>query len=339
MFKNWIFSGLVMAIALCTALEAQAQTASGTPAVTSGISLKLDVINPEDLLDSNRTLVIPTLYLSVLTDGRIAASKGSGVFSTSNNVAKASANYKVAGLTKAFVQQLAQAAYDDLVGQLRQAGYTVLTYADVKDRDFLKSAARETSAGPMGLPVKSEGGNNFVLAAPSDEQLFKSGFAGGDLSEFQSGGKSRFTDATLIFPVYTFVSPQAWGEGSSGYKSVSAEVNVAEGMNMVSARATWMGQPKVRMMTGIPGVATKQQALNTTEKAGTLTMVADTTPQAANALSQVLNLLGGGGAIKSKSSDWQFAIDQDAYRAGVLNGVHAFNAEVAKAASSATPKN
>ncbi|NVO04555.1 MAG: hypothetical protein HXX19_00605 [Rhodoferax sp.] len=337
MFRPWISLCCVLALAL--AAPAQAQTDANPAAAATGFSLKLDVINPEDLLDSNRTLVIPTLYVSVLTDGSIAASKRSGLFSSSNNVAKASASYKVTGFDKAYVQQLAQAAYEDLVDQLRKAGYTVLTYDDVKDRDFVKAAARQTSVGAMGLPTKSEGPNNFVYAAPSDEQVFKSGFGGGDLAEFQSGGKSRFTDATLIVPTYTFVSPQSWGEGSSGYKSVSAEVNVAEGMNMQSARATWMGQPRVRIMTGIPGVATKFALQNVTEKSGALTKMADTTPQAANALSSVLNMLGGGGVIKSNSSEWQLAIDRDAYRAGVLNGVRAFNAEVAKAAAAAAPKN
>lgn len=339
MLKNRYSLGLILACAVVLPATVQAQNDPGKAETTGALSFKLDVINPEDLLDSNKTLVIPTLYVSVLTDGGVAASKRSGFFSSSNNVAKASAKYKVVGLDKAYLQDLAQAAYDDLVGQLRQAGYTVLTYAEVKDREFLKAAVRDTAFGPLGLPVKSEGGNNFVIAAPSDAQLFKSGFAGGDLAEFQSGGKSRFTDATLLFPVYTFVSPQAWGEGSTGYKSVSAEVNVAEGMNLQSARVTWMGQPRVRMMTGIPGVATKQQVINTTEKAGTLTMVADTTPQAANAVSQVLNIFGGGGVIKSNSSEWQLAIDRDAYRKGVLNGAQAFNAEVAKAAAAATPKN
>jgi hypothetical protein len=302
----------------------------------AALQVKTQVINPEDLLDSNRTVVVPTLHLTLLTDGRVAATKQSGLFQAGNNSAKASATYRVTGLDKGFAQQLAQAAYDDLVGQMRQAGYTVLTYADIKERDFMKAAVRDTAVGPLGLPTKSEGSNQFVVAAPSDEQLFKSGFAGGDLAEFQSGGKSRFTDATLLFPQYTFVAPQAWAEGSRGYKSVSAEAHVAHGMNLVSARLTWMGQPKSRMMRGIPGVATTEQVINTTDKAGELTQVADTTPQTANAVSTVLSLLGGG-SIQKSSAEYQLAIDRDAFATGVLNGVRAFNAEVAKAAAAAKP--
>lgn len=320
--------------------QTQAPATPDTPpapaAGTVALQVKTQVINPEDLLDSNRTVVIPTLYLTLLTDGRVAATRQSGLFQAGNNTAKASASYRVAGLDKGFAQQLAQAAYDDLVAQMRQAGYTVLTYADVKDRDFMKAAARDTALGPLGLPTKSEGGNNFAVAAPSDEQLFKYSFAGGDLAEFQSGGKSRFTDATLLFPQYTFVAPQAWAEGARGYKSVSAEANVAPGMNLLSARLTWMGQPKSRMMRGIPGVATTEQVINTTEKAGELTKVADTTPQTANAVSSVLGMFGGG-TIQKSSAEYQLAIDREAFAAGVLNGVRAFNAEVAKAAAAAKP--
>jgi hypothetical protein len=322
-----------------TAAASAASAASAAPAASApaapALKLQTIAINPEDLLDSQKTVVVPTLYLSLLTEGKVTAVKQSGIFSSSNNTARASAAYKVAGLDKAYVQQLAQAAYDDFVGQLRQAGYTVLTYADIKDREFVRAAKRDTDLGPLGLPTSSEGSNTMVTVAPSDEQLFKSGFAGGVFSEFQSGGKSRFTDATLIIPQYSFHAPQAWAEGSAGYRSVSAEANVAEGMNMAWARAPWMGQPKVRIMRGMPGVATKAMVVNVTEKAGSVAKTADTTPDAANALSSVLNLLSGSGAIKRSSGDYLLTIDREAYTRGVMTGVRGFNAEVARAAAAA----
>lgn len=298
--------------------------------------VKTQVVNPEDLLDSNRTIVVPTAYVSVLTDGRVSATKRSGLFQSGNNTVRASASYRVAGLDKVFVQELAQAVYDDFVAQLRSVGYTVLTYADIKERDFVKAAARESSVGVMGLPTTDEGSNNFVTAAPTDEQHFAHGLAGGDFAEFQSGGKSRFTDATLIIPRYTFMAPQAWAEGSRGYKSVSAEANVAEGMDMSSARAPWMGQPKSRMMSGIPGVATTEQVTNVTERAGSLEKTADTSPEVANTVSQVLSVLSGG-SVKKSSGEYQLTIDRAAFSSGVLNGAKAFNREVAKAASAAKP--
>ncbi|MBN8486906.1 MAG: hypothetical protein J0M20_04115 [Burkholderiales bacterium] len=301
------------------------------------LPIQVNVVNPEDLLDSNKTLVIPTVYLTLLVDGRVAATKQSGLFSGGNNSAKASASYQVDGLDKAYAQQLAQAAYDDAVTRLRAAGYTVLTWADIKDREMVRSLARDTSAGPMGLPTFSEGGNNYVIATPSDEQFFKKGLGGGWFAEFQQGGKNRFTDATLIIPTYTIHAPQAWTGTSAGYKSISAEANVAEGMNLWVANAHWMGQPKSRMMRGIPGVATRQQVINVTEKAGSVTKLADTTPQAANALSGLLGALTGSGTISASSGLYKLTIDREAYTQGVMNGVRAFNTELARAAAEAKP--
>lgn len=323
-----LISGLVamMMLAPVHAEPAQAQPPE--------LIVKAEVVNPEDLLDSNRTIVVPTAYVSVLTDGRVAATKRSGLFQSGNATVRASASYKVVGLDKAFVQQLAQAVYDDFVAQLRSVGYTVLTYADIKERDFVKAAARESSVGAMGLPATSEGSNNFVTAAPTDEQQFAYGLGGGDLAEFQSLGKSRFTDATLIVPRYTFMAPQAWAEGSRGYKSVSAETHLTEGMTMLSARAAWMGQPKSRMMRGIPGVATTEPVTNVTEKVGSLEKTADTTPEVANALSKALSVFSGS-STQVGSSEYRLTIDRSAFGSGVLNGAKAFNREVAKAAAAA----
>jgi hypothetical protein len=106
-------------------------------------------------------------------------------------------------------------------------------------------------------------------------------------------------------------------------------------MNLLVANAHWMGAPKSRMMSGIPGVATKEQAINVTEKAGVLEKTADTTPQVANALSSVLGALTGKGSIQKSAGEYQLSIDRDAYTAGILNGVRGFNAEVAKAAGAA----
>lgn len=321
--------------AAATAAPSDAQPKSAPNAAPPKFNLSVFVANPEDLLDTQKTLVVPTAYVTLLTDGRVSAAKQSGLFSGGNSTMRASASYRVDGLDKAFAQQLAKAAQDDFVAQLRAAGYTVLTYAEVKDREVVKAAQRAVGSGPMGLPTSSEGGNNFITAAPSDEQHFKSGFAGGDFAEFQSGGKSRFTDATLIIPHYTFHAPQAWAGGEVGYKRVSAEANVAEGMNLFNARAHWMGQPKSRMMRGIPGVATKAQVVNVTEKAGQLVKTADTTPNAANTVSNVLSMLTGAGNIQRTSGEYVFTVDREAYGRGVLEGVRAFNAEVARVAATA----
>ena len=309
------------------AREIDAETLAGKRVIP--LPVTVEAINPEDLLSSGKTLVIPTAYVTVVTDGRVSASKQAGAFQQGNATARAAANFTVQGIDKAYAQSLAKAALDNLVGQLRAAGYTVLTYADVKDRDVFRNAARE--AGPK---ANSDGGLNTLTFAPSDEQLFQSGFNGGLFSEFISGGKTRIGDATLIIPQYSFHAPQAWAEGSRGYNSVSATTNVVHGMNMASARVTWLGQPVSRMMRGIPGVATTKPVINVSEKVGNLSQGTDASPTAANSLSSVLSNFGSGN-IQRTITNYEMTIDREAFAAGVMNGVQNFNAEVAKVAAAA----
>lgn len=309
------------------AREVDAETLAGKRVIP--LPVTVEAINPEDLLSSGKTLVIPTAYVTVVTDGRVSASKQAGAFQQRNATARAAANFTVQGIDKAYAQSLAKAALDNLVGQLRAAGYTVLTYADVKDRDVFRNAARE--AGPK---ANSDGGLNTLTFAPSDEQLFQSGFNGGLFSEFISGGKTRIGDATLIIPQYSFHAPQAWAEGSRGYNSVSATTNVVHGMNMASARVTWLGQPVSRMMRGIPGVATTKPVINVSEKVGNLSQGTDASPTAANSLSSVLSNFGSGN-IQRTITNYEMTIDREAFAAGVMNGVQNFNAEVAKVAAAA----
>lgn len=309
------------------AAEASAEILAGKRATP--LAVAVETINPEDLLGSGKTLLIPTAYVTLVTEGRVSASKQAGAFQQGNATARAAANFKVQGIDKAYAQQLAKAALDNLIGQLRAAGYTVLTYADVKDRELFRNAARE--AGPK---ADSEGGLNTLTFAPSDEQLFQSGFNGGLFSEFISGGKTRIGDATLIIPQYSFHAPQAWAESSRGYNSVSATANVVHGMNMAHARVTWLGQPVSRMMRGIPGVATTKPVINVSEKVGNLTQGVDASPTAANSLSSVLANFGGGN-IQRTVTNYELAIDREAFAAGIMNGVQNFNAEVAKVAAAA----
>lgn len=307
--------------------EPSAETLAGKRA--TALALAVEAINPEDLLGYNKTVLVPTAYVTLVSEGKVSATKQSGAFQQGNATARAAANFRVQGVDKAYAQTLARAALDNLVGQLRGAGYTVLTYADVKDREVFRNAAREP-----GPKAESEGGLSTLTFAPSDEQHFQSGFAGGLFSEFISGGKPRIGDATLIIPQYVFHAPQAWAEGSRGYNSVSATANVVHGMNMAQARVYWMGPPVSRMMRGIPGVATTKPVINVSEKVGSLSQGADASPAAANALSSALSVFGGGN-IQRTVTNYELSIDREAFAAGVMNGVQNFNAEVAKVAAAA----
>lgn len=309
--------------------------ASAAPAVPGLMPVAVNVVNPEDLADYEKTVVVPTVYVKLLTEGSVFVAQQGGLFGGNNSV-KAKAAHKVVGIDKAFAQSLAKQAHDDFVTRLRAAGYKVMTYDDIKDRDYVVAAERDAGDARFGLPMEksADGRDTFVVAAPNEAQQFKIGFTG-PFSVFVQYGKPKFTDAIVIIPQYTIVAPQFWGEKGGGFNSISATVNTAPGMNLQSANAWWMGKPKVRMASGISGVTAKAALVNTTAKAGELVQAEDTTPVAANALSKALGLLSGTGSIKQNSADYTFTINREQYLQGAMVGIASFNAEFAKVASGA----
>ena len=324
-------------VAAEAAVNVQAE-ASLAPAAAP-LSVPVKVGYPQDLADYAKTVVVPTAYVKFLAEGSIfKAKQSSGLLSMgggSGNSVKAKARYKVAGLDKALAQEIAKRAYDDFVARLRAAGYTVLTYDDIKTRDFVQSADRARADDDWGLPTESAVGSRdtYLVATPTDEMAFKIGFTG-PFSAFISMGKPKFTDATVIIPSYVINAPQSSAESSSGFNRISVDINVAPGMNLQYASAIWMGKPQVRMGGGnAAGVVTAAPVINITEKAGELVKASDTTPTAANALSKTLSMLGGGGSISSSSGDYVLQVDREAYINGAMRGIGGFNAEVAKAAA------
>lgn len=309
------------------------------PAAATAATVAVNAVNPEDLLDYNKTVVVPTAYVKFVVDGKVGVSKQGSALSTlgggSANSVKASAKYRINGLDKALAQSIAKKAYDDFVGQMRAAGYTVLTWNDIKGRDYLQGIALAKADPKWNLPLESPVGTSdtLLVAAPSDEQQIKIGFTG-PFSEFISMGKPKIKDATIIIPTYTIVAPQIWGETGASYATISAGIQTAPGMNLQAASATWMGKPKSRMMRGIPGVATKAPVINISSNVGTLSKT-DTTPAAANALSKGLSMLSGAGSISASSADYTFSVDPAAYSSGAMKGIAAFNAEVARVAREA----
>jgi hypothetical protein len=337
-------------LALCGALTLTGCIATGggerpaaqaaAPAAPISTTLAVTAINPEDLASYSNTVVVPTAYVKLLVEGSAFAAQQGGYRIGSNaNSAKASAKYKVVGIDKKLAQSIAQQAYDDFVAKLRAAGYTVLTYNDIRTRDFVKEADHEKADAAWGLPVEtSRGGNEtFIVAAPSDEQHFRSGANGGVFNQFIHFGKPLFKDATIIIPQYTITAPQVWGEADASYSTISAAIKAEPSMRLKSAFAPWMGAPVVRMMHGIPGVTTNGP-IKITDKVGDLVKSEETTPAAANALSKGLSLLTGAGSITASSAEYTLTIDRTAYAAGALKGAGDFNEELVKVAKAAAAK-
>jgi hypothetical protein len=322
---------LASVVALAVGFLAAQNVSAAEPVAKPSDKLDIQIAKtaPKYFGDSG-TIIIPTVYLKLAVAGKVSATKQGGMFG-GNNTAKAKAKYAVAGLDKQYVQQLAQKIQDDLVAQLKAAGFTVKTYADIKDLDAVKSAKREPGEKNWGMPTDKEIGGTAlnIVAAPSDEQVFKQAMMWGVFNQFVSRTKSTLGEGSILIPTYVIAAPQVWAETSRGYKSISAGVNVADGMNMTHARADLL----TAKCAGA-AVATKTQVINVGEKVGTVTDK-DTTDNVGNAISFALNELTGLGKISSSSGFYQMTIDPAAYEAGVMRGVTGFNAEVAKIAAEA----
>lgn len=309
---------------------------SGSAVSDTPPAVKYKAVNPEDLRHYDRVVMVPTAYVTLQVKGHaFAAKQSSGLLSMgggSGASAKASADYKATGVDAELAMSIAKAAYDDLIKQLRDAGYTVLTYEDIKARPEIQAMQRETLVG--GLLNRSEGRNEFVVAAPSAEQHFKTAMAWGVFNQFSGGRGSKIKDATVLIPQFTFIAPQVWVETGSGYKSVSAEVKREPGMTLASASVAWLGKPVSRMMRGIPGVTMEGQRYDLSQSVGTLNQTNSTS---SSSTGKGLGRLFGTGSMASAGADFELIVDRAAYSQAAVGAIQRFNAEVARVARDAKP--
>lgn len=271
-------------------------------------------------MGKSRKVLLPTVTLQLLATGELFVHGSAG-----SNQVSGKMKYASVGLDKAYAQQLAADAYQDMVTKLTAAGYEVITWDQIKDRPDVQEMERRQPAAGIELPKDSERGNpnEYLFVAPSDAQAIKPAFQGMGWT-FRKVTKEL--DANLLDVIYVLNAPQVWGEKERGYKRVSVSVNSAPGMTLTSAR--------INLSTAKGGwgsLITKAPMPTVAENVGTLSQVKDDTPNAANALSSALSMLGGGGTINRKSGVYVFQVDQPAYTAAVRKATTSVNALFAEA--------
>ena len=125
--------------------------------------------------------------------------------------AKSHGTYWVNGADHDMMQGLAKTLQDDLVTKMRAAGYTVLTYDDIKsDPDVASLSADKIdsryglpSSGGLGMPV------TFVDASPRDAQTFSTPIQG---PAWSFRGIAKAKNLTFIVPELTFTTPQMFSQ-------------------------------------------------------------------------------------------------------------------------------
>jgi hypothetical protein len=294
------------------------------------LAIKPDTLDTDGIkfLRDAETILIPMVVLQVAEEGEVWVTAGGGMLSSANGTARAKGKFVVTGLDKAMLQDAARLVEEDFVTRLRAAGFTVATYADIKDHPetiAMKRYAAKADAR-YGLPTDKVVRTEYVLATATDEQNFDPPLQGYHWG-FRKIAKEK--NYTVVVPVYTLDAPQMWGESEEGYKRAKAGINIAPGMNVTSA-LTWILTPK-----GGGGILKLKSAVqNAAEEVGSLDSE-DKSPTAANAVSKGLSFLGGSRDIQTKSTSFVLTADQAKFKGGLLRGGYSVNALIANAAKAA----
>ena len=296
---------IMLLVGITTATVAAAQSAAMKP-----FELNMDRVKVSNFggnFSSSKTYLIPTVNLVVSARGSVWAKSGG---------AKAHGKYYVDGLSKPMLQELSRKLQDDLVTRMRAAGYTVLTYEDVKGEPDVASHSLNKPDQRYGLPTTGGLGMpvTFVVATPTDAQAFDSPIQG---PAWWLRGIAKAKDLIVIVPEIKFTVPQMFGETESGYKRDSA--GIATDPAMVFEGAAIYG---VNAKGGTPSIQVQRHGKRlAAEVTGTIRKVSeDKTTFSA--------------VWETTSGDFVMTLDPTAFTDGILRVGYAVNglilAEAAK---------
>jgi hypothetical protein len=285
-----------LGVSLALALSATAQSPAMKPFEINMDRVKVSAFGGN--FAQTKSYLIPTYTIQVSSLGSVWAKAGR---------TKAHAKYYVLGLDKALLQSLSKKLQDDLVTKMRAAGYSVLTYDDVKtepdvaSHGLLKTDSRYglPTGGGLGMPV------TFVIANPTDGQAFESPIQG---PAWWLRGMSKAKDLTVIVPELTFTTPQMFGQASSTEHVDSAGISTDPRMIFESAKIYGM-TPK----GGQPAIQVQQHGKRTAaDVAGKITKVSEDVTHVNH-------------AFEWGSDDYAMQLDQTAFSDGILRVGFAVN--------------
>jgi hypothetical protein len=238
-----------------------------------------------------KSYLIPTYTIQVSSLGSVWASAGR---------TKQHAKYYVYGLKKDLMQELSKKLQDDLVTKMRAAGYTVLTYEDVKGEPDVSSHGLLKIDDRYGLPTGGGFGApvTFVIANPTDAQAFDAPIQG---PGWWLRGIAKEKALTVVVPELTFTTPQMFGQSSSTAYVDSAGISTDPRMIFEGAKIYGMN-PK----GGGPMINVQRHGQRTAaEVAGKIKKVSED--------STVVS-----GVFATGSDDYVMQLDETAFSDGVL---------------------
>lgn len=253
-------------------------------------------------LAASKTFVIPAVTLLISAHGSVWSMARNG-----DANAQVHAKFYVKGLDKPVVQDLARQIQDDLVTKLREAGYTVLTYAEIKDNATVAAHGRRSIDDKWNLPTMTQGDHSlsYVVGTPTDAQAFDRPING---PAWWMRDVAREKAAIVLVPEITFNVPIVYGEESKGYKRAEAAVKIEPTMKLMGA-TVFTSNGKGDSVTIQVLEHGKRPAA---EVAGTLKKLSEDTTNFSSSWGR-------------NSSDYLFTLDPVAFSDGVLRVGFAIN--------------
>jgi hypothetical protein len=286
----------VLCVSLALAVSATAQSPAMTPFEMNMDRVKVSTFGGN--FAQTKTYLVPTYTVQVSSLGSVWAKAGR---------TKAHAKYYVSGLDKALMQGLSKKLQDDLVAKMKSAGYSVLTYEDVKgepdvaSHGLLKVDSRYglPTGGGLGAPV------TFVIANPTDAQAFDSPVQG---PAWWLRGIAKAKDLTVVVPELVFTTPQMFGQAYSTAHVDSAGISTDPRMIFESAKIYGM-TPK----GGQPAIQVQQHGKRTAaDVAGKITKISE-------------DRTGVAHVFETSSDDYVMELDQTVFSDGILRVGFAVN--------------
>jgi hypothetical protein len=133
-----------LGVSLALAVSATAQSPAMKPFELNMDRVKVSAFGGN--FAQTKSYLVPTYTVQVSSLGSVWAKAGR---------TKAHAKYYVDGLDKALLQSLSKKLQDDLVAKMRSAGYSVLTYEDVKNDPDVTSHGLLKADDRYGLPTRA----------------------------------------------------------------------------------------------------------------------------------------------------------------------------------------
>lgn len=219
--------GLAMLATLGSAAMAQAQAFSGAAFEINRDRVRFGTIGT---CAKGTTYLIPMVYLHVTARNSQRAGGGLGNVSSKARVF-------VQGPDKAELQALAAQIHADIVGQMRAAGYSVLTFDDVKAD--VADRARMQSNPRYGMPTHGQRafpGIDFAVVTPNDEQALDYGMMG---PQANYGKAAQHKGATLLLPEIFLTMPQLGASASTSqgltWRSSESHISFDPAMHLAGA--------------------------------------------------------------------------------------------------------